>query len=91
MVFMPPEALSQNPHYNEKVDIFSFGVLMLEIATQQVPQPGMERRKVDLDCMPEGHPLKPLILVCLENDPHDRPCIMELCKQLAKVYIRSFQ
>ena len=42
MVFMPPEALCQNPHYNEKVDIFSFGVLMLEIATQQEPQPGME-------------------------------------------------
>ena len=96
MVFMPPEALSPNPHYNEKVDIFSFGVLMLEIATQQGPQPGLvgigtvserERRKEDLDYLPEGHPLKQLILRCFESDPHDRPCIEELCKQLAKVCI----
>lgn len=100
MAFMPPEALSQNPHYNEKVDIFSFGVLMLEIVTQQQPRPGMEgigtvpereRRKVDLDRVPEGHPLKLLILSCLENDTHNRPCVTELCKQLAKVCIRSFQ
>lgn len=100
MVFMPPEALSRNPRYNEKVDIFSFGVLMLEIATQRKPQLGLdcisvvpekERRKEDLDHIPEGHPLKPLILVCLENDPHDRPCITELCKQLAKVCAGYFQ
>ena len=100
MVFMPPEALSPNPHYNEKVDIFSFGVLMLEIATQQEPQRGLEgigavpereRRKEHLDHLPEGHPLKALILRCLENDPHDRPCIKELCRQLAKVCIRSYQ
>ena len=100
MLFMPPEALSRNPRYNEKVDIFSFGVLMLTIATQQKPKFGLdsisavpekERRKDDLDCIPEGHPLKPLILVCLENDPHDRPCITELCNQLVKVCIGSFQ
>ena len=100
MVFMPPEALSRNPHYNEKVDIFSFGVLMLEIATQQGPQAGLEgiatvdeaeRRKEDLDCLPEGHPLKQLILDCLKNKPCDRPCISDLydvLQQLAKVHIR---
>ena len=35
--YMPPEALRTQPEYNEKVDIFSFGVLMLEIATQTPP------------------------------------------------------
>ena len=100
MVFMPPEALSQTPHYNEMVDIFSFGVLMLEIATQREPNPGLqgigrdqeeERRKEDLDHLPEGHPLRQLILDCLQNDPHKRPCIKELCdslQQLAKVRTR---
>lgn len=98
MVFMPPETLCRNPRYNETVDIFSFGVLQLEVATQQEPQTGLEgigkdpereRRKEDLDHLPESHPLKPLILRCLENDPNDRPCIKELYKQLAKVCIRS--
>ena len=32
--YMPPEALVDRPHYNEKIDVFSLGVLMLEIATQ---------------------------------------------------------
>ena len=100
MVFMPPEALSKTPHYNEMMDIFSFGVLMLEIATQREPNPGLQgiardqeedRRKEDLDCLPEGHPLKQLILDCLQNDPHKRPHIEKLChelQQLAKVRTR---
>ena len=36
--FMSPEALRQPSHYNEKLDMFSLGVLMLEIATQQSPR-----------------------------------------------------
>ena len=99
MVFMPPEALSKTPHYNEKVDIFSVGVLMLEIATQHEPSPGLEgigrdqeveRRKEDLDHLPERHPLKQLILKCLQNDPHDRPSAKELLEQLSKVCMQLY-
>ena len=35
--FMSPEAVQDPSHYNEKLDVFSLGVLMLEVATLQFP------------------------------------------------------
>ena len=93
VVYMPPEALAEEPHYDEKIDIFSFGVLMLEIATQKEPNPGMlnigsmeekERRKRDLACLPADHLLKPLILRCLNNVPDQRPVAAAVLEELEK-------
>ena len=36
--YMPPEALREKPDYDEKIDVFSFGVLSLYIATQNYPE-----------------------------------------------------
>ena len=35
--YMPPEALQENPVYNYKLDIFSFGHLTLYVAAQKLP------------------------------------------------------
>ena len=37
--FMSPEALKQPPVYTEKLDNFSFGVLLVQITTRQFPNP----------------------------------------------------
>ena len=80
--FMPPEALCGNSKYDESLDVFSLGVLMLEIGTQQQPISNLqgigvtlevERRKDDLGRMSHLHPLKPSILCCLRDDPELRP------------------
>ena len=82
VVYMPPEALEAEARFNSKGDVFSLGVLMLQIATQVFPtycltgigvQPERERRSADLALLPEDHVLKPLILQCLENDLQARP------------------
>ena len=82
LLYMPPEALVAYCHYNEKIDIFSLGVLMLEIALQYLSFPGIsgigttseiQRRAEDLSRLPDDHPLKPIILQCLRNDPGERP------------------
>ena len=39
-VFMSPEALDEPPVYTEKLDNFSFGVLLAQIITRQFPSPG---------------------------------------------------
>ena len=39
-VYMPPEAWISPPIYTEKLDVFSFGVLTLQIATCRQPNPG---------------------------------------------------
>ena len=97
--YMPPEALRDQPLYNEKVDIFSFGVLMLEIATQSAPSSSLEginvvleedRRRSDLELLPEDHPLKPLIRVCLKNNPAGRPDAGTLIKNLQEMHQRLF-
>ena len=89
--FMPPEAMQEHSHYNEKLDIFSLGVLMLEVATQQPPCVGLvgigrdkevHRRREDLSKLEEDHPLKLLILSCLQDDPKERPEIATIHKQL---------
>ena len=38
--YMAPEALRDNPKYDEKLDCFSFGVLIVQILTRLFPQPG---------------------------------------------------
>lgn len=44
--YMSPEALADPPTYTNKLDIFSFGVLVIQILTRQFPEPGPARKKV---------------------------------------------
>ena len=81
--FMPPEALHPTSHYTEKIDMFSLGVVMLEVATGRQPSPGIigigtqpevVRRSQDLSKLPDyHHPLRPIILECLKDDYKERP------------------
>ena len=99
--YMPPEALHTQPQYTEKVDIFSFGVLMLEIATQTPPSGGLdgidatpeeERHSSDPAHLAKDHPLKSLIRLCLKNKPGERPdaaTLLAVLKELAQVAITS--
>ena len=87
VLYMPPECLSDNPHFSDKSDTFSFGVVMLEVSTQEPPSCGLmnigakperERRARDLSKLSNNHPLKPMIVRCLDDDPHKRPDMMEV-------------
>ena len=44
-VYMPPESVDDKPAYTEKIDCFSFGVIIVQILTQQFPKPG-DRNKI---------------------------------------------
>ena len=98
--FMAPETAkpsgSDKAHYTESVDIFSLGVLALEIATQSSPTPSLhgfgvlpevKRREDDLKKMGDGHPLKPLVLRCLENNYKKRPIIAHIVDDLACLFV----
>ena len=95
VLYMPPEALDDNnSKYDESLDMFSLGVLMLEIGTQQQPMtslvgigstPEIKRRAKDLQKMGDLHPLKPFILLCLSDDQKQRPKAAEMCTVLSKL------
>ena len=101
--FMAPETAkpsgSDKAQYTESVDIFSLGVLALEIATQSYPTPSLhgfgvlpevKRRESDLKKMGDGHPLKPLVLKCLENDYQKRPVITQIVDNLVVLIVEDY-
>lgn len=82
--------------YREKVDIFSFGAVMLEtiighLPERALPDPVLEdgeiipeyiRRSEDLEEMGPDHPLHNLVCQCFENNPEKRPSADELVETL---------
>ncbi len=48
LVYMPPEALeeTQSPHYTEKLDCFSYGVICIQIFTRKFPKPTARYRNI---------------------------------------------
>ena len=48
-VYMPPEAVQEEPVYTEKIDCFSFGVITLQILTREFPEPGNRRKRVQIN------------------------------------------
>jgi serine/threonine protein kinase len=88
-VYASPESLQDGVDQTVQMDIFSFGVLSLEICTGRFPQPGrqfevvgggmarvrtqLERRGEHLALMDDANPLKDLVVRCLAEDPVDRP------------------
>ena len=93
--FMAPEALrAGNSKYDESLDVFSLGVLMLSIGTQRPPSsdltgigitPEVQRRAKELKQMSDCHQLKPFILHCLQDDPEQRPKATQLVIILSRL------
>jgi serine/threonine protein kinase len=96
--YMPPETLAQDPSYNTKMDIFSFGVLSLHLVSQVWPIPTepvqvvpggrlipvseIDRRKAQFDLMGSSHCVFQLTTQCLQNDPGQRPEITKVVRTL---------
>ena len=61
-VYMPPEAVQDQPVYTEKIDCFSFGVIIVQMLTRQFPKPGdrMQRLELNHPGLPRG-----TLMVCI--------------------------
>ena len=97
MCYMPPEALVTKPTYNTSIDVFSFGVLILHVATHQwpfrqtsqdpktkqvMPPTEVEKRKVYIDKMDKDSPLHSIAVRCLNDDPTKRPSAENLVEEI---------
>ena len=97
MSYMPPEVMGLQPLYTEKVDIFSFGVLIIHIFAGEWPLPKEatlpdpnnpecvvainEFKRRDVYIHPDN-PLMDLIRRCLSNASHLRPTASELLSEM---------
>ena len=84
--YMPPQAFQEPPSYTDKLDTFSFGVLLIQIMTKQFPSPGphfsddptkgliseIQRRNGHLHLINGTHPLKSIALKCLKDKEKKR-------------------
>ena len=66
-VYMPPEVVQDKPVYTEKIDCFSFGVIIVQILTRQFPKPGDRLQEVEVN-----HPGLPRGRVCVRVLEVDR-------------------
>ena len=97
-VYMPPEAMEDTAQYDEKIDCFSFGVIITQIVTRKFPSPGprmvtindstslqMEviRRQNHIQIIDPQHSFLPIIYLCLKDKDTERPSAKELCKCLS--------
>ena len=92
--YMGPEAISDEPKYTDKLDVFSLGVILLEVDILRHPNPGLleigskketERRKKHLDLVKPENPIKIIIIDCLENDYHKRPTSRQVKERLDRI------
>ena len=60
MAYMPPEALSDEPEYTDKLDCFSLGVLMIQVITHNFPEPTKATVTVHDPKYPTGRILVPV-------------------------------
>lgn len=100
LIYMPPEVMVADPHYNTSIDVSSYGILMIQIFCGQSPAPHVaptryeagrlvavseaERRQKFLQAMENDHPLLNLTLKCINNDPDLRPTAKEIVNELEK-------
>ena len=54
LAFMPPEALCPKPSYTDKLDIFSAGVLIIQVISRKYPEPTDALKIVDDPTAPMG-------------------------------------
>ena len=81
--FMPPEATDmESSSYNSKFDIFSFGALMVQIVRHLPTIKDRKYCKYELKLIKETHPIKELIIDCLNENRDDRPLAAQLKRRL---------
>src|SRR5690606_21906988 len=91
IAWMSPESLKEKS-YSEKSDVWSFGILLVEIERGGDPYPGVDVWELAPQIMNEFRrpdiPIdansltREIILMCLEASPADRPTFQELLEYI---------
>lgn len=78
--YLPPEGLSKD--YDLSLDVFMFGVIMIQIVCEAPDVRSPEERKELLKNVADNHPLKKFIDRCVVDSKSERPTANNLCNEL---------
>ena len=90
--YSPPEARVSHPEFSDKFDVFSLGVLVVQIVTREVPTPTpqqqlaslseVDRRQQHIQKIASTHPLREIALQCLKDTAMQRPTAKKVVTKL---------
>ena len=82
--YLPPEAsLISSTRYDSSLDVFMYGVVMTQIVTSTPHVKDVEERIKLIAQIDDTHPLKNIILQCIDKERHKRPCMTDICRQIS--------
>jgi len=99
--WMAPEMMTEGKEYSEKVDIYSFGILLYEIFTRNHPYYEIERRYEIIPHVLDGNrpiykeddipfkPLRNLMVSCWHKIPRKRPGWSSILEKLDDAMVRA--
>ena len=90
--YLPPEAVDEDKsQWTEQSDIYSLGVLFLQVATQDIPKPTdktellkLKQRREELASIGNHHPLVSIIQRCLTTIKVARPSTSQVLEQIKR-------
>ena len=95
VLYLPPEARVSHLKFSEKSDIFSLGVLVVQIITREAPAPSsqqqlaplseVDRRYQHIQKIASTHPLRDIVLQCLKDTAMERPTAKKVVTKLHAV------
>ena len=86
MGYLPLEAIRlDKENYDNSVDVFSLGVIMVQIVCKLKTIKSMENRSFHVAQVPHTHRLMKLINSCLQEDMTRRPTARDICESMISI------
>ena len=95
-VYMSPESITNTKPVTQQSDIYSLGVLWLQVATQYPPLPDNSLEVFEAQRWKEqmnqiiDNPLQPLIAQCFNPLAACRPCIDDICSNIHHLEVHNY-